>query len=105
MSRHYFNGVSNVSYNGHLISFSFTDLYRGADSIDKKEKVVDLVSDLDTVEGVCRFLLGEIEKVKKSGIPPNFLIAQDEPEKHNHSHDAFKVGLKLSVTKSEHNEE
>lgn len=64
MSRVYFNGVSQLAFNGQMLSFVLDDTYKKAFSETEKIQVVELISELEAVEGVCRYLLAEIEKIK-----------------------------------------
>jgi hypothetical protein len=64
MARVYFNGVSRLSFDGTLFSFVLDDTYRLSDGTVHKEKTVELVTDLKAAEGVCKYLLGELEKIK-----------------------------------------
>ena len=64
MSRTYFNGVNNLSFNGTMLSFVLDDTYQISTGKMEKGKVIELMSEVNSVEGVCKYLLGEIEKIK-----------------------------------------
>lgn len=102
MSRTYFNGVSRVSYNGHLLSFALDDTFQRATAGNEKIIVVELISELETVEGMCRYMLGEIEKIKK--LPSSStLIPQRKEEKLDEALDSnSKLGPKLNTLRIEH---
>jgi hypothetical protein len=101
MSRQYFNGVSQVSYNGILFSFVITDSQRNSGSMEVKEKVVELISELEAVEGVCRYILGEIETIKNlSAVGQNLKEVRSKDLQETESE--FKIGLRLNSTSSEH---
>jgi hypothetical protein len=66
MARHFFNGISNLSFDGQFFSFSLDDTYQTKQREVKKEIVVNLISDLETVENVCKFIVEEISTIKKT---------------------------------------
>lgn len=91
MSRVYFNGVSGVAFNGHLISFLLDDTYQQGGAGLMKNSVVELISELEAVEGVCLYLLSEIGKMKQvagqSATQETKVLPQSEPK------DASKLTL------------
>ena len=105
MSRTYFSGVSQVAYNGHLLSFSLDDVYRTDRGEDRKTSVVVLISELDTIEGVCRYILAEIGNIRRMA---GAVTSEGEPF---HSTETaiedvnLSLGPRLGVTLSEHSED
>ena len=81
MSRVYFNGVGNVSFNGTLLSFVLDDTNKNNNSSVNKDAVVGLITELDSAEGIFNFLLDEIKKIKEfQETSLNRLNAVDEKE-------------------------
>ena len=103
MSRTYFNGVNNLSFNGTMLSFVLDDTYQISSGKMEKGKVIELMSELNSVEGVCKYLLGEIEKIKSMEGEENY--KKQEPEQPTESkHSAkLKLGKKISSSSVSHN--
>ena len=97
MSRRFINGISNLSFDGKLFSFSFDDKYQNKNGELKKIEVAQVICDLDTIEGIAKFLLKEIKEIKSMGI--NEITKDKNPSEINK-----KKGtrFKLKVLKQEH---
>ena len=100
MNRTYFNGVGNISSNGTVLSFVFDDTYQSAGAGAKKNPVIELITELDTAEGICKYLLAEINKIKALNKPDTLKVSEDinvvdkEPK--------LKLGLKIASSKPDH---
>lgn len=72
MGRRYFNGINSVVYNGKFLSFVLDDTYEARKGSPNKSTTVELITDLEAAEGVCKYLLSEIDKIKQSALkePP-----------------------------------
>ena len=103
MSRIYFNGVSNLSFNGSMLSFALDDTYQNSSGKVEKGKVIELMSDLNSVEGICNYLLGEIEKIKT--LEGNTTKRDNEASKSAKLEDnvKLKLGKKISSSSVSHN--
>ena len=64
MSRVYVNGVGNISFNGTFFSFALDDTYQAKNGALNKGVVIELVTELEAAEGICHFLLEEIQKIR-----------------------------------------
>lgn len=102
MSRVYFNGVSHVSYNGHLLSFSLEDVFQKANSANEKAIVIELISELETAEGICRYILAEIEKIKQLSQVSDDKDEAGEKATSEDSEPNLKLGPRLNVLRDEH---
>jgi len=105
MSRTYFNGVSQISYNGHLISFRLDDTYRQDNPERQKTIVIELISELDAVEGVCKYLLQEIEKIRNLSVSRTSSASNQEQTKSTNQETLMKLGPKLRMLNKEHGTE
>ena len=72
MARRYFNGVKKLSFNGNQFSFEFEDKYQTGNGELISDGVVTLVTELDRAEDIFKYLLSEIDKIKK--LMPDVLI-------------------------------
>ena len=102
MSRVYFNGVSQVSFNGRMLSFVLDDTYKIGKSEPTRAPVVELISELEAVEGVCRYLLVEIERMKNSIQSETNLADTVDPKVPSKSDVQLKLGPRLAQISFEH---
>lgn len=102
MSRVYFNGVSQISYNGRMISFVLDDTYKKGMSDPTKNQVIELISELEAAEGVCRYLLNEIEKIKSLTLNEEPSPRTGEVVQNSSGETALKLGPRLSKIGFEH---
>ena len=102
MSRVYFNGVSNIEFNGNLLSFVLDDTHSALNGSKNKAVVIELISELETVEGACRYILNEIEKIKKMSTTSKSDPKEDALTSPLLTAQSPKLGLRLSVLNSEH---
>ena len=62
-------------YNGKFISFVLDDTYEARSGPPNKSNTVELITDLEAAEGICKYLLNEIDKIKQGAPtvspPPN----------------------------------
>lgn len=94
-----------MAYNGQLISFALDDVYQSRSGEKQKSTVVTLISEPETVEGVCRYLLAEIEKIKKASNATTLrdvVSASDGVSVSAELEAQSKLGPRLGVLKSEH---
>ena len=105
MSRVYFNGVGGISFNGKFLSFVLDDTYSVKNGGTNKSAVIELITELDAAEGVCKYLLEEISKIK----------LMEEDQKNNLTKKTDKigndtissrppVGIKIPMSKHDHSE-
>jgi len=105
MSRTYINGVGRVSFNGTFLSFVLDDTFQEKSGATNQTAVIELITELEAAEGICRYLLEEISKIKKikntpvkdentdSNIADGTTVSDDRPpistkilmSKHDHS--------------------
>lgn len=102
MSRLYFNGVSKISFNGRLLSFVIDDTYQKGLTETSKSEVVELISELEAVEGVCRYLLGEIEKIKIISVHEEHIAPEAEDQKLSQEKGELKLGPRLAQVRFDH---
>ena len=98
MSRKYINGISNLSFDGKLFSFSLDDTYQNKNQEVNRKKVVEIISDLNTVESIAKFLLKEVTEIKETIVKKDPAIEVEDKEEKIVS----KTRLKLKVLKHEH---
>ena len=108
MARRYFNGVKKLSFNGNQFSFEFEDKYQTGNGELISDGVVTLVTELDKAEDIFKYLLSEIDKIKK-------LMPDNNQHEHEYEHNAnverdnekkrsaSKLGKKIEVAGFEHN--
>ena len=65
MSRIYFNGIGRITFNGTFLSFVLDDTDKGKSGAPHKTAVIELITELDAAEGICKYLLEEISKIKE----------------------------------------
>ena len=101
MARIHFNGVSNLSFDGSVFSFVADDTYQLSDGKIQKVKAAELATDLKSIEGICKYLLGEVEKIKalQSEKKPAQVDIVEEPPKTN---SALQLGKKISSSNDPH---
>jgi hypothetical protein len=102
MSRVYFNGVSQVSFNGHLLSFALDDVFQRPNSANEKAIVIELISELETAEGVCRYILAEIEKIKQLSQTSERNNEAGEKAPSDDIEQNLKLGPRLTTLRDEH---
>ena len=105
MARQYFNGVSKLSFNGNLFSFELEDKYRTGNGEEISEKITTVTSELDNAEQILKFLLSEIEKIKKirddqKNSDKDIKVKKNDIETQSSKH---KLGQKIKMSNFEHN--
>lgn len=100
MARVYFNGIGGVSFNGSLFSFSLDDTYQLKGGKLNKSMVIELITELEAAEGICNFLLEEINKIKQ--LQEEKSISQDEKEAFVSEVEKPEVGIKLAMSQHNH---
>ena len=105
MSRTYINGVGRVSFNGTFLSFVLDDTFQEKSGATNQTAVIELITELEAAEGICRYLLEEISKIKKirntsvknenidSNITDDAIEADERPP----------ISTKILMSKHDHN--
>ena len=105
MSRVYFNGVGRISFNGTFLSFVLDDTDQGEFGAPNKTAVIELITELDAAEGICKYLLDEISKIKEIQ-----RTQENNPVKKQNSTDGDDimerppVGAKIPMSKYDHSD-
>ena len=104
MSRTYINGVGRVSFNGTLLSFVLDDTFQEKSGAANKTAVIELITELEAAEGICRYLLEEISKIKKIKNTPvkNDNIDSNIADDSTVSDDRPPIGTKILMSKHDH---
>lgn len=112
MTRTYFNGVSKVSSSGNTISFVIDDTSEYSKESVKKEEIIHLISEIDAVEGICRYMLSEIEKIKnfnqnnQDNLPEDLnqtiRTEKTKPSLEKNKTHPLPLGLKLKTSDADH---
>lgn len=106
MARSYFNGVKKLSFDGNKFSFEFEDKFQTGNGELISDGVVNLVTELDKAEDIFKYLLSEIDKIKKL-IPNNnqheYQQDADDESKKEKKRSASGLGKKIKVSGFEHN--
>ena len=105
MSRVYFNGVGRISFNGTFLSFVLDDTYQDQSGTPNKTAVTELITELDAAEGICKYLLEEISKIKeiqkRQKTDP---IKLGNTEGSDDLLERPPVGAKISMSKHDHSD-
>lgn len=101
MARIHFNGISNLSFDGTVFSFVVDDTYQLSDGKIQKIIAAELATDLKSIEGICKYLLGEVEKIKalQSEKKPTEVEALDTPQEVGST---LQLGKKISSSNDPH---
>lgn len=102
MSRNYFNGVKNLSFNGNLFSFELEDKYQNSRGEIKTEQTVCLVSELENVEKILQFLINEINEIKKLQLEKDKTKSKSNKIEDPNNSKKETLGRKLQVVGFEH---
>ena len=105
LSRKYFNGVRNVSFNGSLFSFELEDKFQNSKGEIGVNSVSNLVTEIDSAEKILQFLLDEISKIRnlqETTPNPNPQIKRPPTSEQSTKVDRGSLGKKLNVVKAEH---
>ena len=105
MSRTYINGVGRVSFNGTFLSFVLDDTFQEKSGATNQTAVIELITELETAEGICRYLLEEISKIKKIRNTPvkNENIDSNIADVLTVSDDRPPISTKILMSKHDHN--
>jgi len=102
MSREYFNGVKNLSFNGNLFSFELEDKYQNSRGEIKAEQTVCLVSEIENVEKILQFLLNEIDEIKKIQLQKDKTQSKSKKIQNTNKSQKETLGRKVQVVGFEH---
>jgi hypothetical protein len=104
MSRTYINGVGRVSFNGTFLSFVLDDTFQEKSGATNQTAVIELITELEAAEGICRYLLEEISKIKKIKNTPvkNDNIDSNIADDSTVSDDRPPIGTKILMSKHDH---
>lgn len=109
MNRTYINGVRNVQSNGVTISFVLEDAQQSKSDGLQKSDIIHVITEIDAAEGIFRFLLDEIEKIKglDKQISNRFLNDHSQRPQQDNLNEYTNskkppLGKKLNVLKSDH---
>ncbi|MDA9960057.1 hypothetical protein N9D19_00795 [Planktomarina temperata] len=105
MSRMYFNGVSRISFNGKFLSLVLDDTYQDKSGIANKTTVIELLTELEAAEAICKYLLDEISTIKEmKKMEEKDSIAEDAYKGKDASPTRPPVGSRISVSKYNHSD-
>lgn len=111
MNRTYVNGIRDVQSNGVTISFILEDALQTKSNGLQKSDIIHVITEIDAAEGIFRFLLDEIEKIKGLDNGPSKPFLDDQSQ-HSHQDNSNKkannkkppLGKKLNVLSSDHSD-
>ena len=106
MTRTYINGVSKLSFNNGLVSFVLNDTKTNENGDPQQQKVVELITDPDTLVGICSFILDQLNSVNKKKEPiirSNVPTKDGATMKSKGSDTGLTVGRKIASSESPHN--
>lgn len=96
MNRNFVNGVGAVLYENGLVTVTFHDTRPTNEQLIEHHPVAKIIVHPDALEGVCNYLLKQLDEIKnKSNL-------QSEKKKPQEKEQREKLGIKLSTSSDEH---
>ena len=106
MTRTYINGVSKLSYNNGLVSFTLNDTKPNENEAPLENSVIELITDPETLRGICTFIIQQLSNAdsesNSSGTQSvlNELSGTNKPETKDGE---LTVGKKIASSDTPHN--
>tara|TARA_B100000963_G_scaffold351997_1_gene364499 strand:- start:641 stop:961 length:321 start_codon:yes stop_codon:yes gene_type:complete len=106
MTRTYINGVSKLSYNNGLVSFSLNDTKPNENGAPLENSVIELITDPETLRGICTFIIQQLSNADSKSPSSetqsdlNKLSGTNRPEIKDSE---LTVGKKIASSDTPHN--
>ena len=96
MNRNFVNGVGAVLYEKGLVTVTLQDARPSNEEIIEHHTVAKIVVHPDALEGICHYLLQQLDEIKKRN---NLKSEEKKPKEHQKPE---KLGIKLTTSSDEH---